>query len=169
MHCKKHGSDAKAREFVTALFKNVPVLDSGARGSTTTFAERGVGDVFISWENEAFLAVKELGPEKFEIVVPSLSILAEPPVAVVDKVVDKRGHAGGGDGLPRVPLLAGGPGHRRAATTTAHRMPRRRPSTPKPVRQGGALLDRRRLRRLVEGAEAHFSDGGVFDQIFTKR
>ena len=88
---KKYGSEDKAREFVAALFKNVPVLDSGARGSTTTFTERGIGDVFISWENEAFLAVKELGPEKFEIVVPSLSILAEPPVTLVDKVVDKRG------------------------------------------------------------------------------
>jgi sulfate/thiosulfate-binding protein len=88
---KKFGSEEKAKEFITALYKNVPVLDSGARGSLTTFAERGVGDVFISWENEAFLAVKELGQNKFEVVVPSLSILAEPPVAVVDKVVDKRG------------------------------------------------------------------------------
>ena len=88
---KKYGSEDKAKEFVAALYKNVPVLDSGARGSTTTFTERGIGDVFISWENEAFLAVKELGPEKFEIIVPSVGILAEPPVALVDKVVDKRG------------------------------------------------------------------------------
>jgi sulfate/thiosulfate-binding protein len=89
---KKFGNDPKkAQDFVGALFKNVPVLDSGARGSLTTFTERGVGDVFISWENEAFLATKELGPDKFQIVVPSLSILAEPPVTVVDKVVDKRG------------------------------------------------------------------------------
>ena len=85
------GSEATARDFVTRIYKNVKVLDSGARGSTTTFVERGIGDVFISWENEAFLAIKELGPQKFEIVVPSLSILAEPPVTVVDKVVDKRG------------------------------------------------------------------------------
>ena len=84
-------SEAKAKEFVAALYKNVAVLDSGARGSTTTFVERGIGDVFISWENEAFLAVNELGKDKFEIVVPSVSILAEPTVAVVDKVVDKRG------------------------------------------------------------------------------
>jgi sulfate transport system substrate-binding protein len=84
-------AQAKAREFVTALYKNVPVLDSGARGSTTTFVQRGLGDVFLSWENEAFLAVKEFGADKFEIVVPTLSILAEPPVAVVDKVADKRG------------------------------------------------------------------------------
>lgn len=88
---KKYGSEDKAKAFVAALYKNVPVLDSGARGSTTTFTERGIGDVFISWENEAFLAVKELGPEKFEIVVPSVSILAEPPVTLVDKVADKRG------------------------------------------------------------------------------
>jgi sulfate/thiosulfate transport system substrate-binding protein len=77
-------------EFVTAIYRNVPVLDSGARGSTTTFVERGIGDAFISWENEAFLAVNELGKDKLEIVVPSISILAEPTVAVVDKVVDKR-------------------------------------------------------------------------------
>jgi len=82
---------AKAREFVTALYKRVPVLDSGARGSTTTFVQHGIGDVFLSWENEAFLAVNQLGPDKLEIVVPSISILAEPPVTVVDKVVDKHG------------------------------------------------------------------------------
>ncbi|HET7810733.1 MAG TPA: sulfate ABC transporter substrate-binding protein, partial [Steroidobacteraceae bacterium] len=85
------GSDATAREFVRKLFKNVPVLDTGARGSTTTFAQRNIGDVAISWENEAWLATKELGPDKFEIVVPSISILAEPPVAVVDKVVLRKG------------------------------------------------------------------------------
>jgi sulfate/thiosulfate-binding protein len=89
---KKNGNDAaKAEKFVGDIFKNVPVLDSGARGALTTFAERGVGDVFISWENEAFLAVKELGPSKFDIIVPSISILAEPPVAVVDKNVDRKG------------------------------------------------------------------------------
>jgi sulfate transport system substrate-binding protein len=89
---KKFSNDQnKSRDFVKALFKNVPVLDSGARGSTTTFVERGVGDVLLAWENEAILALKELGPDKFEIVAPSLSILAEPPVAIVDKVVDKRG------------------------------------------------------------------------------
>src|SRR5206468_4123020 len=88
---KKFGSDAKAQEFVANLYKNVPVLDSGARGSTTTFVERGIGDVLIAWENEALLALKELGPDKFDVVAPSVSILAEPPVALVDKVVDKRG------------------------------------------------------------------------------
>ena len=85
------GNDATAKDFVKKIFGNVKVLDSGARGSTTTFVERGIGDVLIAWENEAYLALKELGPDKFELVTPSLSILAEPPVAVVDKVVDKRG------------------------------------------------------------------------------
>jgi sulfate transport system substrate-binding protein len=89
---KRNANDeAKAKDFVGRLYKNVPVLDTGARGSTTTFTERGIGDVFISWENEAFLAVKELGPDKFQIVVPSISILAEPPVTLVDKVADRHG------------------------------------------------------------------------------
>src|SRR5258705_1427302 len=88
---KNFGNDeARAREFVAKIYKNVPVLDSGARGSTTTFVQRGIGDVLLAWENEAFLAVNELGKDRLEIVVPSLSILAEPPVAVVDKVVDKK-------------------------------------------------------------------------------
>jgi sulfate/thiosulfate-binding protein len=85
------GSDATAKEFVKKVYQNVPVLDAGARGSTTTFVQRGIGDVLLAWENEALLAVKELGPDKVEIVVPSLSILAEPSVAVVDKVVLRRG------------------------------------------------------------------------------
>ncbi|HEY8332820.1 MAG TPA: sulfate ABC transporter substrate-binding protein [Tardiphaga sp.] len=88
---KKFGSQDKAREFVGNIFKNVPVLDTGARGSTITFVERGVGDVLLAWENEAFLAVKEFGKDKFEIVAPPLSILAEPPVAVVDTVSDRKG------------------------------------------------------------------------------
>lgn len=87
---KWNNDEDKAKDFLKAIFKNVPVLDSGARGSTTTFVEREIGDVLISWENEAYLAVNELGPEKFEIVVPSVSILAEPPVTVVDRNVDRR-------------------------------------------------------------------------------
>jgi sulfate transport system substrate-binding protein len=85
------GNEAKARDFVTRVYKNVPVLDAGARGATTTFVERGIGDVLIAWENEALLAIQELGPGKFEVVAPSVSILAEPPVAVVDKVAGKHG------------------------------------------------------------------------------
>jgi sulfate transport system substrate-binding protein len=90
---QKYGSDEKAKEFVKNLYKNVPVLDSGARGSTTTFVQRGIGDVLLAWENEAFLSQKEFGKDKFQIVVPSLSILAEPTVAVVDKVAAKHGTA----------------------------------------------------------------------------
>ena len=88
---KRTGDAAKAREFLKALFKNVPVLDTGARGATTTFVQRGIGDVLIAWENEAILAIKELGKGEFELVAPSVSILAEPPVTVVDRVVKKRG------------------------------------------------------------------------------
>ncbi|MDM0045855.1 sulfate ABC transporter substrate-binding protein [Variovorax dokdonensis] len=88
---RKYGGDAQAKDFVARLYRNVPVLDTGARGSTITFVQRGVGDVLLAWENEAFLALREFGAEKFEIVVPSVSILAEPAVTVVDKVVDKRG------------------------------------------------------------------------------
>ncbi len=85
------GSDATAKDFVKKLYANVKMLDSGAHGSTTTFVERGIGDVLIAWENEAYLAIKELGPNKFDLVTPSISILAEPPVSIVDKVVDKHG------------------------------------------------------------------------------
>ena len=85
------GDEAKAKEFVAQLYKNVPVLDTGARGSTTTFVKRGIGDVFLSWENEAFLALNELGPDKFDIIVPSISVKAEPPVALVDKNAEKHG------------------------------------------------------------------------------
>ena len=88
---KFNGDEDKVKAFVGAIYKNVPVLDSGARGSTTTFVERGIGDVLIAWENEAYLAVNELGPDKFEIVIPSISILAEPPVAVVERDADRHG------------------------------------------------------------------------------
>ncbi|MGB8355877.1 MAG: sulfate ABC transporter substrate-binding protein [Chthoniobacteraceae bacterium] len=91
---KYNGDDAQIRDFVTKLYKNVPVLDSGARGSLTTFAKNGIGDVLLAWENEAFLALQEFGADKYEIVTPSLSILAEPPVAVVDVVAQKHGTAG---------------------------------------------------------------------------
>lgn len=88
---KKDGNEDGARKYISALFKNVPVLDTGARGATISFVERGLGDVLLAWENEAFISIKEWGPDKFDIVAPSLSIVAEPPVAVVDKVVDRRG------------------------------------------------------------------------------
>src|SRR6202048_1004441 len=88
---KKGGDEEKARQFVKTVYANVPVLDTGARGSTGTFAERGVGDVLLAWENEAFLSLKEFGENKFEIVIPSLSILAEPPVALVDRITERKG------------------------------------------------------------------------------
>lgn len=88
---KNNGDEAKAKEFVTKFYKNVPVLDTGARGATTTYSQRGIGDVMVGWENEAILSIKESGKGEFEIIAPSLSILAEPPVAVVDKVVKRRG------------------------------------------------------------------------------
>ena len=103
-----------AETFMRALFHQVPVLDTGARGATTSFAQRGLGDVLLAWENEAWLARKEFAADNFEIVYPSLSILAEPPVAVVDRVVDKKGNARGGAGLSRIPLHEAGPGDRRA-------------------------------------------------------
>ena len=99
-----NGDEAKARDFITKLYKNVPVLDSGARGSTITFTERGVGDVLIAWENEAFLAVKEAGGDNYEIVVPSESILAEPPVAVVDANCRPQRHTQGRRGLSKLSL-----------------------------------------------------------------
>ena len=98
------GNDAKAKEFVARLFKNVPVLDSGARGSTNTFVQRGLGDVLLAWENEAFLAINELGPDKFDVVTPPESILAEPPVTVMDKVVDRARNPQGGGRVPEIPL-----------------------------------------------------------------
>src|SRR5690606_14233587 len=88
---KKYGSEDEAKAFIEKLYKNVPVLDTGARGSTITFVNNGIGDVLLAWENEAFLALKEEGGDNFEIVAPSLSILAEPPVTVVDKNVDRKG------------------------------------------------------------------------------
>jgi sulfate transport system substrate-binding protein len=161
------GSEAKAREFVTALFKNVPVLDSGARGSTTTFVERGIGDVFISWENEAFLAVKELGPDKFEIVVPSVSILAEPPVTVVDKVVDKRGTREVATAY--LQYLYSPEGQKIAGDNYY------RPTDPKVAAQFDKLFPKIKLFSVDElggwtqAQRLHFNDGGLFDAIYTKR
>jgi sulfate transport system substrate-binding protein len=162
------GTEAKARDFVGALFKNVPVLDSGARGSTTTFVERGIGDVLISWENEAFLAVKELGPDKFEIVVPSVSILAEPPVTVVDKVVDKRGTREVAKAY--LDYLYSPDGQRIAAENHY------RPTDPKVAEKFPRQFPKIKLFTIDEAfggwtkaQKAHFADGGVFDQIYLKK
>jgi sulfate transport system substrate-binding protein len=158
-------SDAKAREFVTALYRNVPVLDSGARGSTVTFAERGVGDVLLSWENEAFLAQKEFGAGKFEIVVPSQSILAEPPVAVVDKVADKHGTRKAAEAYLR--FLYTPEGQEIVAKNFY------RPIDPQALAKHQGNFAKVKLFTLAETTgdwrktqKSHFDDGGVFDQIF---
>ncbi len=159
------GDEAKAKEFVARLFKNVPVLDSGARGATTTFVERGIGDVFISWENEALLAVLELGKDKFDIVYPSLSILAEPPVAVVDKVVDKRGtrpvaqayleYLYTPEGQDIVAKHYYRPRNAAAAAKYAAQFPKLNLITIDEVFGG-----------WQKAQKAHFADGGTFDQIY---
>ena len=159
------GSDAKAREFVTALFKNVPVLDSGARGSTTTFVQRGIGDVLLAWENEAFLSIQELGPEKVEIVVPSLSILAEPPVAVVDKVVDKKGTRAAAQAY--LEYLYTPEGQEIAARHYY------RPRLEAVVKKYASTFPKINLITIDDvfggwqkAQKTHFADGGLFDQIY---
>jgi sulfate/thiosulfate transport system substrate-binding protein len=161
------GGDDKAKEFVAKIYKNVPVLDSGARGSTTTFVERGIGDVFISWENEAFLALKELGPEKFEIVVPSLSILAQPPVSVVDKVVDKRGTRQLATAY--LEYLYSDEGQEIAAKNFY------RPTNEKVAAKYADKFAKVTLFTIDEAfggwtkaSKTHFQDGGTFDQIYVK-
>ena len=128
------GNDTSAKAFIGALFKNVPVLDSGARGATVSFAERGLGDVLLAWENEAYLSLKEFGADKFDIVYPPVSILAEPPVAVVDKVVDKRGTRTVATAYLEYLYSPGRAGHRRAQLLPADRSGGRSRSTPRASR-----------------------------------
>lgn len=165
---RTYGSEAKAKEFVANLYKNVPVLDSGARGSTITFVERGIGDVFLSWENEAFLAVKELGPDKFDIIVPSLSVLAQPPVAIVDKNVDKKGTRQVAQAY--LEYLYSEAGQEIAARNYY------RPTLDKVAKKYAKQFPAVTLFTVDEAfggwskaKEVHFKDGGVFDQIFTRR
>lgn len=165
---KKFDNDeAKTKAFLASIYRNVPVLDSGARGSTTTFVERGIGDVFISWENEAFLAIKELGPGKFEIVVPSISILAEPPVTIVDKVVDKRGTRKAAQAY--LDYLYSEEGQEIAGRHYY------RPTDAKVAAKYASQFPKVNLFRIDDvlggwqkAQKAHFADGGVFDQIFQK-
>lgn len=164
---RKYGSEEKAKEFVSKLYKNVPVLDSGARGSTTTFVERGVGDVFISWENEAFLAVKELGPDKFDIVVPSLSILAEPPVAVVEK--NAKRHKTTEVAKAYLEYLYSEEGQDIAGKNYY------RPTDPKIAAKYASQFPKVELFTINEAfggwqnaSKKFFQDGGVFDQIYLK-
>ena len=157
------GSDATARAFVTKLFKNVPVLDTGARGSTTTFVQRGIGDVAISWENEAWLAIKELGPDKVEIVVPSISVLAEPSVSVVDKVVLRRGTRTVAEEYLK--YLYSPEGQEIAARNYY------RPRNAEVAAKHKELFPKLELVTIkdfggwAKAQKEHFGDGGVFDQI----
>ncbi len=163
---EKHGQDeAKAREFITRLYRNVPVLDSGARGATTTFAQRRIGDVFISWENEAFLAIKEFGADKLEIVVPSLSILAEPPVTWVDRVTRRKGT----EALARAYLEYLYSEEGQEIVGRHFYRPRSETAAAKYASQFTQV-------RLItidgffggwqQAQKTHFSDGAIFDQIF---
>ena len=159
------GNEKTAQEFLTKIYKNVPVLDSGARGSTTTFIERGIGDVLVTWENEALLAIKELGPEKVEIVSPSISILAEPPVAVVDKVVDRRGTRKVAEAY--LQFLYTDEGQEIAAQNYY------RPIDEKIAKKYASQYPKLKLFTVEEVAggwnkaqKTHFADGGVFDQIY---
>jgi len=160
-----NSNELKARAFVAALFKNVPVLDSGARGSTTTFVQRGIGDVFLSWENEAFLVVKEFGADKFEIVAPSLSILAEPPVALVDKVADKHGTRVMAEAY--LQYLYSHEGQELAAKHSY------RPRDEEVAKCHESYFPKVPLFTIDEvfggwrkAQKTHFDDGGVFDQIY---
>ena len=159
------GNEASARDFLKKLYQNVPVLDSGARGATTTFVERGIGDVLVAWENEALLAVRELGADKVEVVAPSVSILAEPPVAVVDKVVDKRGTRKVAEAY--VSFLY---------TDTAQQLIAKnyyRPGVASQAKRYAAQFPKVKLFKLADVAgdwrtaqKQHFADGGLFDQIY---
>jgi sulfate/thiosulfate transport system substrate-binding protein len=159
------GSDATAEAFVKQLYKNVPVLDSGARGSTVTFVERGIGDVLLAWENEAYLAVKELGPGKFEIVYPSVSVLAEPPVSIVDTVVDKHGTRKVAEEYLK--YLYSKEGQEIAARQFY------RPRDPEVAAKYAAQFPRLPMVTIdsafggwTKAQATHFADGGTFDRIY---
>jgi len=158
------GSADTAKKFVGDLYKHVPVLDTGARGATTTFVQRGIGDVLLAWENEAFLAVKELGPDQFEIVVPSISILAEPPVAVVDKVVDAHGTRKQAEEYLK--YLYSPEGQEIAAKNYY------RPTDPAVAEKYKSQFPQIQLTSIADfggwkkAQTEHFADGGVFDQIY---
>ncbi|MDC7703765.1 sulfate ABC transporter substrate-binding protein [Vogesella indigofera] len=161
------GNDASARALVQKIYRNVKVLDSGARGSLVTFSQRGIGDVLISWENEAFLASKELGPDKFDIVVPSVSILAEPPVSVVDKVVDKRGTRKVAEAYLR--YLYSPLGQELAAQNYY------RPRDARVAAKYAAQFSKVKLFTIdrvfggwARAQKTHFDDGAIFDQIISR-
>jgi sulfate transport system substrate-binding protein len=162
------GSEAKAKDFVTTLFRNVPVLDSGARGATVTFVQRGIGDVLLAWENEAFLSIRELGPDKVDVVVPTLSILAEPPVAVVDEVVDRKGTRAVAQAY--LEYLYSPEGQEIAAKNFY------RPRLDAVAKRYAATFPKVNLVTIDEvfggwqkAQKTHFADGGVFDSIYAPR
>lgn len=158
------GTEATAKEYTRKLYKNVPVLDTGARGSTTTFVQRGIGDVLIAWENEAFLSIKELGPDKVEIVVPSLSILAEPPVSVVDKVVLRRGTRDVATEYlthlysPEAQEIIARNYYRPIDTAVAAKYQKQFPKI--------GLVTIKDFGGWTKAQKDHFADGGIFDQIY---
>ncbi|MDD5285095.1 MAG: sulfate ABC transporter substrate-binding protein [Desulfuromonadaceae bacterium] len=155
------GNDAKAKEFVIKLLKNVPVLDSGARGSTNTFVQRGLGDVLLAWENEAFLALNELGPDKFDVVTPSESILAEPPVTVVDRVADKRGTRKVAEEYLK--YLYTDEGQKIAAKHYYRPINTKIPTKLAKVKL--YTIDKA-FGGWQKAQKTHFADGGTFDQIY---
>ncbi|MBR1150906.1 sulfate ABC transporter substrate-binding protein [Bradyrhizobium sp. JYMT SZCCT0428] len=162
---KKSGSADKAKQFVGDLFKNVPVLDTGARGSTVTFVERGVGDVLLAWENEAFLAQREFGKDKFEIVAPPLSILAEPPVTIVDKVADKKGTGAAAEAYLKYWYTKEG---QEIAARNSYRP--RDSEIAKEYEKSFAKVELFTIDDVFGGwakaQKEHFAEGGIFDQIY---
>jgi sulfate transport system substrate-binding protein len=162
---RKTGTVAGARDYMTKLFRNVPVLDSGARGATTTFVQRGQGDVLLAWENEAFLATNQLGKGKFEIVYPSISILAEPPVAVVDKVVDRKGTRAVAEAYLKFLYT---PEAQKIIAKDYYRP--RDPAVAAGYKDQFKSLPLLTIDKNFGGWKrvqaAHFNDGGVFDQVF---
>ena len=160
------GSEATAKEYIRKLFKNVPVLDTGARGALTTFAQRNIGDVFISWENEAWLATRELGPDKFEIVIPSISILAEPSVAVVDKVVLRRGTRTVAEEYLK--YLYTPEGQEIAARNYYRPRNAEVAAKHKDLFPKLELVTIKNFGGWAKAQKEHFGDGGVFDQIYAQ-
>jgi sulfate/thiosulfate-binding protein len=162
---KKFGSADKARQFVGDLYNNVPVLDTGARGATVTFVERGVGDVLLAWENEAFLALREFGKDKFEIVAPSVSILAEPPLSVVDAVADRKGTRAVAEAYLRYWYSKEG---QEIAARNSYRP--RDPEIAKEYENSFAKVDLFTVDDVFGGwtraQKEHFGEGGIFDQIY---
>jgi sulfate/thiosulfate-binding protein len=162
---KKFGSTDKARQFVADLYNNVPVLDSGARGATVTFVERGVGDVLLAWENEAFLALREFGKDKFEIVAPSVSILAEPPLAVVDAVADRKGTRAVAEAYLKYWYSKQG---QEIAARNSYRP--RDPEIAREYENSFAKVELFTVDDVFGGwakaQKQHFGEGGIFDQIY---